>query len=444
MCIDGKINGKERVATVIDLSKCVAIGGELGTSASKFCCEDTMILFSSVVGDALSGNMEKSWRLMNRSQDNRWIKNLAIFDDNRNAWRYVGAMTRSSEKTSWFTHKGLIQNYDDAFLSIKAGLFLLNLEMEKKGRPIEQAGFGFGITVRHGENVLEKFLSYMKEHLAAEGEKKFIAIKAKNVATGEMREISIHLDFSVMQYQAYGAYMALLFSKYNMDVYNTYVIDIGHGTWIKLPIIDNEADINLADSITEGVHTITKNISETIFESSEQKFKIPEQRIMQRLPLKNFKIEVPGVGVYDFSRLLARESQFMGERIMEYVAQDITALSQKGQTIDYFIIIGGGAHLLHDTLKSKLGAFFGWPENILDERVIHPKKLGIDPRYINCVGFMLLARDHIALTMGKEVDTNFRIRTVVKDAKETGPDGGNPGKDGESAAVAPEQVEAGQ
>ena len=442
--LDGEINGKERDAAMIDLSKCVAVGGELGTSASKFCCDDTMILFSSVVGDALSDNMEKSWRLMNRSPDNRWIKNLAIFDESRNAWRYVGAMTRSSEKTNWFTHKGLIQNYDDAFLSIKAGLFLLNLEMEKKGKPIEAAGFGFGITVRHGENVLEKFLSYMKEHLAAEGEKKFIAIKAKNVATGEVREISIQLEFSVLQYQAYGAYMALLFSKYNMDVYNTYVIDIGHGTWIKLPIIENEADINLADSITEGIYTITKNISETIFESSQQKFKIPEQRIMQRLPLKDFKIEIPGAGVYDFSRLLAQESQFMGQRIMEYVARDISALSQKGQTIDYFTIIGGGAHLLYDTIKREIGAFFGWPENVLDERVIHPNMVGIDPRYINCVGFMLLARDHVALTLGREVDTNFHIRTVVMDTEETGPDRGKPRKDGVPAAVAPGQAEAGQ
>jgi hypothetical protein len=162
-----------------DLSKCVAIGGELGTSASKFCCDDTMILFSSVVGDALSDSKEKSWRMMNRSADDRWIKNLAIFDESRNAWRYVGAMTRSSEKTSWFTHKGLIQNYDDAFLAIKAGLFLLNLEMEKKGRPIEEAGFGFGITVRHGENVLERFLSYMKEHLAADGEKSSLPSRPK-------------------------------------------------------------------------------------------------------------------------------------------------------------------------------------------------------------------------------------------------------------------------
>jgi hypothetical protein len=237
--------------------------------------------------------------------------------------------------------------------------------------------------------------------------------------------------------------MALLFSKYNMDVYNTYVIDIGHGTWIKLPIIENEADINLADSITEGIYTITKNISDTIFESSQQKFKIPEQRIMQRLPLKDFKIEIPGVGVYDFSRLLAQESQYMGQRIMEYVARDISALSQKGQTIDYFTIIGGGAHLLYDTIKREIGAFFGWPENVVDERVIHPNMVGIDPRYINCVGFMLLARDHVALTLGKEVDTHFRIRTVVKDTEETGPDRGKPGKNGEApAAVATEQPEA--
>ena len=424
---------------MIDLNKCIAIGGEMGTSASKFCCDDTMVLFSSVVGDALSANMEKNWRMMNRSSDNRWIKNLAIFDERRNSWRYIGAMTRSSEKTSWFTHKGLIQNYDDAFLAIKSGLFLLNLEMEKKGKPIEQAGFGFGITVRHGENVLEKFLSYMKENLAAEGEKKFMNIKAKNVATGEIREISIQLDFSVMQYQAYGAYMALLFSKYKMDVYNTYVIDIGHGTWIKLPIIENEADINLADSITEGIFTITKNISETIFEFSEQKFKIPEQRIMQRLPLGDFKIDVPGAGSYDFGRLLAQEAQFMGERIMEYVARDITALSQKGQSIEYFTVIGGGAHLLYDTIKAGIGAFYGWPENILDERVIHPNKIGMDPRYINCVGFMLLARDHIALSLGKEVDTSFKIRTIVKDSEDTGPEREKQDKNKALAAVAPEQ-----
>jgi hypothetical protein len=420
-----------------DLSKCVAIGGELGTSASKFCCDDTMVLFSSVVGDTLSDNMEKSWRMMNRSPDDRWIKNLAIFDETRNAWRYIGAMTRSSEKTNWFTQKGLIQNYDDAFLAMKAGLFLLNLEMEKKGKPIEQAGLGFGITVRHGENVLEKFLSYMKEHLAAKGEKKLISIRAKNVATGEEREISIHLDFTVMQYQAYGAYMALLFSKYNMDVYNTYIIDIGHGTWIKLPIIDNEADINLADSITEGIYTITKNISETIFEFSQQKFKIPEQRIMQRLPLGDFKIEIPGIGTYDFSRLLAQESHFMGERIMEYVSRDITALSQKGQTIEYFTIIGGGAHLLYDTIKKEIGSFFGWPENILDERVIHPNKVGIDPRYINCVGFMLLARDQIALSLGNEVNTSFHISSIVKDIEEAASDHRKPGKDGAVAMVAP-------
>ena len=393
----------------------VTIGGELGTSSSKFCCDDTVIIFSSVVGDALSENMEKSWRLMNRSSDARWIKNLAVFDENRNSWRYVGAMTRSSEKTNWFTHKGLIQNYDDAFLAIKAGLFLLNLEMEKRGKPFKRVGFGFGITVRHGENVLEKFFSYMKNNLGKRGSKKFIHIKARNVATDEVKEIEIELDFYVMQYQAYGAYMALLFSKYNMDVYNTYVIDVGHGTWIKLPIIDNEADITLSDSTAEGIYTITKNISNTIFESSEQKFKIPEQRIMQKLPLREYKIEVPGVGIYDFSKLLAQECKFMAEHIVEYVARDLSVLSQKGQSIDYFTVIGGGAHLLFDTIKAELGAFFGWPGNVLDQRVIHPGSIGVDPRYINCVGFMLLARDQIAIEMGGDVDPNFGIKNVIQD-----------------------------
>lgn len=399
-----------------DLENCIPIGGELGTSSSKFCCDDIVVTFSSVVGTELSEEMEKSWRMMNRSNDLRWIKNLAIFDDSRNAWRYVGAMTRSSEKTNWFTNKGLIQNYDDAFTAIRAGLFLLNLEMEKRGKSVRNVGFGFGITVRHGENVLENFLSYMAKRLTERDGKKILPIKAKNVATNEVKEIEVQLNFSVMQYQAYGAYFAILFGKYKMEVYNTYVIDIGHGTWIKLPIIDNEADILLSDSITEGVHTITKNVSNAIFEASGQKFKIPEQRIMERLPTKDYAIEVPGAGVFNFGKLLAEESSYLAKDIVQRVSADISALSARGQTIDYFTIIGGGAHLLFDTIKSELAGYFGWSPEVADYRVVNPASLGVDPRYINCVGFMLLARDQIAVELGREVDPRFTVSAIIKDS----------------------------
>ena len=66
--------------------------------------------------------------------------------------------------------------------------------------------------------------------------------------------------------------MALLISKLKMNICKTYVIDIGHGTWIKLPMIENEAYINLSASKSEGIFTITKNISNSIFETSDQKF----------------------------------------------------------------------------------------------------------------------------------------------------------------------------
>ena len=133
----------------------------------------------------------------------------------------------------------------------------------------------------------------------------------------------------------------------------------------------------------------------------------------------------------------------MGERIMSYVERDITALSEKGVSIEYFTVIGGGAHLLYDTIKVSIGAFFGWPENVLEERVIHPNQVGIDPRYINCVGFMLLARDQISLAMGKDADTSFQIRTIIQDVDETAPERGKR-KKGEAAAVAPEEVATGQ
>ncbi len=396
-------------------SETFAVGGELGTSASKFCCEDTVVLFSSVVGDSLTEAMETSWRHMNRSTDTRWIRNLAVFDDNRNAWRYVGAMTRRSEKTDWFTHKGLITNYDDAFVAIKAGLFLLSLEIEKKGKKLDRVGLGFGITVRHGENVIEKFFSYIKEHLVERDGKKFLLIKAKNVASNEVREIEIQLDFSVMQYQAYGAYMALLFSKYNMAVQNTYVVDIGHGTWIKLPVVENEAEIGLSDSFTEGIFTITRNIANVIFESSGQKFKIPEQRLMERLPSKDYKIEVPGAGVFDFSKLLEQQTTILAREIGDKVAADVASLSSKGQAIDYFIIIGGGAHLLFDKIKKNIGDYFGWPEDVVNQRVLDAKATGVDSRHINCVGFMLLARDQIAMDQGKDVEPGFTVTNIVQE-----------------------------
>ncbi|MBF0360263.1 MAG: hypothetical protein HQK49_04590 [Oligoflexia bacterium] len=397
------------------LKNCTSIGGELGTSSCKFCCDDTIVIFSSVVGDSLTDKMEESWRLMNRSKDGRWARNLAIFDESRSSWRYVGAMTRNSDKSNWFTDKGLIRDYDDAFLATKAGLFLMGQEMEKKGKPITKIGLGFGITVRHGENIIEKFFSYMGENLIQRDGKKYLRIKAKNVALNEIKEVEYELVFSVMQYQAYGAYTTLLFSKYNMNVYNTYVIDIGHGTWIKLPIIENEAEINLSDSFTAGIHTITKNISRIIFESSEQKFKIPEQRIMEKLPLKDYKIEVPGVGVYDFTKYLQKECQLMAKSIVQQVSNDVSVLSQKGHTLDYYLIIGGGAHLLFDTIKNEIGSFFGWSNEILEQKVINPQTLGLDPRYINCVGFMLLARDHIAVELGEDVDQNFSIKEIIQD-----------------------------
>lgn len=400
-----------------DLKNCISVGGELGTSTSKFCAGSDVVIFSSVIGDALTDMMEKSWRLMNRSQDKRWIHNLAIFDSERNSWRYVGSMTRNSSNVNWYTNQGLIQNYDDAFLGIQAGLFCLSVERQAQGQsPLEKISLGFGITVRSGEDTAENFFNFLKTRLKDAGGKKCLHIKAKNLATGEIRELDVHLVFTVVQYQAYGAYMALLFKRFNMKMYNTYVIDIGHGTWIKLPIIGNEADLNLSDSFSEGIHTITQNISTVIFESSKEKFKIPEQRIMEKLPLGEHQIEIPGVGDFDFKDLLDQQADSLAKKIMQYVRADLGALSQRGEFVDYFSIIGGGSHLLFDRLFRMISDYFKWTPKLAEERIVKSESLGLDPRYINCVGFMLIARDQIAIETGKDVDPEFEIKKVIKDS----------------------------
>jgi hypothetical protein len=401
----------------------VAIGGELGTSTSKFCCDDQVVVFSSVVGDALTPSLEDNWRRMNRSRDRRWIRNLAIWDDRRQAWRYVGAMTRSSEKPNWFTERGLVQNMDDAFVGLEAGLFLLSKERQRRGLPpLAKVGMGFGVPVKAGENTAEEFFKYLKTRVEREGEASFIAVRAKNVATGEIEEVRIRLAFIAVQFQGYGAYMALLFGKYGMKLYNTFVIDVGHGTWIKLPVIENEVDMLLADSVPQGMHTITENISRVIFEKSRQRFRIPEQRIMEKLPRNESRIEVPGEGVFDFRPILEAETDALCETILTRVRQDLQALSRRGQFIDYFAIVGGGAPLVFERLREGIRRYYDWPKEIGEARVLDVTAIGAHPRTINAVGFMLLARDQIAIELGQPVDPKFDVRHVTIDELDQDPE----------------------
>ncbi|MEZ7891632.1 MAG: hypothetical protein QMC67_07780 [Candidatus Wallbacteria bacterium] len=395
------------------------IGGELGTSMSKFCEDGRVVAFSSVIGDSLSEHLENNWRKMNRSTDHRWIRNLAIYDDSRNCWRYVGAMTRNSNQTNWFTHKGVIQNYADAFIGIQAGLFALSQEREEADiPPLKKVGIGFGIPVKAGENVAETFFNYIKSRLHEEKGEKFMIIKAKNVATGEIKELKIRLSFMLLQFQAYGAYMALLMKKFAMRLYNTYIVDVGHGTWIKLPVLENEADINLSDSVPEGIFTVTSNISQIVFETSGERYKIPEQRIMEKLPRNEYQIEVPGSGIFDFRDILDSECSNLCEHIMQAVKNDLVVINRKGKTIDYFAMIGGGASLMFDRFREKIREHYNWTEEIAKDRVLSALDVGIDHRYINCVGFMLLARDQIAIELEQEVNPNFNISSISTDALE--------------------------
>ncbi|EKD69742.1 MAG: hypothetical protein ACD_47C00013G0004 [uncultured bacterium] len=395
------------------------IGGELGTSMSKFCEDGRIIAFSSVIGDGLSDSLEANWQKMNRSTDHRWIRNLAIYDDSKNMWRYVGAMSRNSNQINWFTHKGVIQNYADAFIGIQAGLFCLSQEREENDKPpLKKVGIGFGIPVKAGEVVAETFFNYIKSRLKTEGSEKFLLIKAKNVATGEIKELKIQFAFILLQFQAYGAYMSFLMKKFGMRLYNTYVVDVGHGTWIKLPVIENEADINLSDSVPEGIFTVTSNISQIIFESSGQRYKIPEQRIMEKLPRGEYKVEVPGSGVFDFANILDNECSNLCEHIIQAVKSDLVSINRKGKTIDYFAMVGGGASLIFEKFKEKIKNHYNWSDEIANDRVISGVDLGVDHRYVNSVGFMLLARDQIALELEKEVNPDFDITAISTDALE--------------------------
>jgi hypothetical protein len=388
------------------------VGVDLGTSTSKFCDGNRVLYFSSVAGDPLTDQLEQSWRRMNRSTDHRWAHNLAVWDEGRSAWRYLGAMTRSSQRQQWFTEGGVLQNFEDAFLALQAGLFLLGVE---QGKPLGRVALGFGVPIKAGEHASERFLDRVSERLVTEGEKRLMKIRVKNVATAEVRDETIEVAFSLVQFQAYGAYMVLLFSKFGMKLYSTYVVDVGHGTWISLPVVDNEADIALADSAPAGIHAITRNISQALLEKSGHKVKVQEQRIMEKLAAGQREIEVPGAGVFNFDAMLDAECENLAEDIMKKIRMDVAALGAKGVSLDYFAIVGGGAKLVFDKLKKRITEFFGWDGPMADARIHGSDAFPIDARYANTVGLMLLARDQLAIDAEQDVDPSVKIAAVVSD-----------------------------
>lgn len=390
----------------------IPVGVDLGTSTSKFCDGQRVLYFSSVAGDPLTEQLEESWRRMNRSTDQRWAHNLALWDEARQSWRYMGAMTRSSQRPQWFTEGGVLQNFDDAYLALQAGLFLLGKECPQ---PLARVALGFGMPIKAGEHASERFLDHVGSRLVTEDGKRMMKIRAKNVATGEVRDEAIEVVFSLVQFQAYGAYMVLLFSKFAMKLYNTYVVDVGHGTWISLPVADNEVDIALADSAPAGIHSMTRNISQALFEKSGQKVKVQEQRIMEKIAAGQRQIEVPGAGVFNFEAMLDAECEALADDIMKRIRVDVAALGAKGVSLDYIAIVGGGAKLVFDKLKRRVAEFFGWDGPMADERIVGNEALPIDSRYANAAGLMLLARDQIAIDLEKEVDPTIQVSSVVSD-----------------------------
>jgi Archaeal actin homologue MreB-like, C-terminal len=388
------------------------VGVDLGTSTSKFCDGDRILYFSSVAGDALTDQLEEGWRRMNRSNDHRWAHNLALWDEARGGWRYLGAMTRSSLRPQWYTEGGVLQNFDDAYLALQAGLFLLGEEHEQ---PLARVALGFGVPIKAGEQASERFLDHVSQRLVTKDDRRLMKIRAKNVATGQVREEGVEVVFSLVQFQAYGAYMVLLFSKFGMKLFNSYIVDVGHGTWITLPVADNEADIALADSTARGMHTITSNISQALFEKSAQKVKIQEQRIMEKIAAGQREIEVPGAGVFNFGSMLDAECEALADDIMKKIRLDVAALGAKGVGVDYFAVVGGGANLVFAKLKRRISEFFGWDAEMANARIVGNEALPIEPRYANAVGLMLLARDQIAIDMGKDVDPSIQIRSLVSD-----------------------------
>lgn len=140
---------------------------------------------------------------------------------------------------------------------------------------------------------------------------------------------------------------------------------------------------------------------------------------MEKIAAGQREIEVPGAGVFNFEAMLDGECETLANDITKKIRMDVGALGAKGVSLDYFAIVGGGAHLVFDKLKPRIAEFFGWDEKMAGERIVGTEALPVEARFANSAGLMLLARDQIAIERDEDVDPSIEISTIVSDA--TGP-----------------------
>lgn len=134
---------------------------------------------------------------------------------------------------------------------------------------------------------------------------------------------------------------------------------------------------------------------------------------MEKLAAGHREIEVPGAGVFNFAAMVEAETDALAEQIAKKVRGDVAALGSKGVSLDYIAIVGGGANLVFDKVKRRLVEFFGWDDAMAAERIVGNQALPVDVRYANAVGFMLLARDQLAIDRDEDVDPTIAIGEVV-------------------------------
>ena len=367
------------------------IGVEIGTSSSKFCCQEVVVGVGSTVGAAMDDELEQEWVQLNDGVDQGWASNLSVFDPIRKKWFYLGGMASNSAELRTFTEDSL-RDPHDILLMLLGGLFLIDIEMSNNKQMLNQVGLCLGAPSNLLLNLEGdvKLADFLTEHLVDGA----LPIKVKNVVTGEVCERVLNVVFVSLKHIAFGAYTALLYSRFEQVHHNVYIIDIGHDTWMKLPIIDNEAMIAFSQVTKGAVSHILREVIEYIHIESGKRLNLTPEKLIEKVTKEDYVVDT-GKEKLSFVTAMADHIQMLADEIHTKVVGDIETLLEKGSYIDYFLIVGGGSHLLFETLKRKLQNYHSWDNEGTRERVFNPIDMGLDPRYITAVGFMFLAGEEI-------------------------------------------------
>lgn len=336
----------------------ISAGTDLGTSAIKTISEDKSFRIPSLIGEPNPG-------FKGMPVDKSWEKNLSI-QLNDETW-YVGELARLQSVMKFpLAREGRMKSHENAKIALQAVLSLLGEE----GWNYYSTATGVPV------GVSKERMEQLSESLTGS-----FSVRIQNDATDDEKVVRGRIVAAPVMPEPYGAYYYLLRERGEEKAMDSILIDIGYGTTDILTIYKGSVLRTASSSINEAVDTLTTKLADKLSEKAGTNVK-PDD-LMTSLENEEKKVTIGGK-TYDVAPQINSISKFVARTIVDEVARLMGNLPTDA-SVSYYILEGGGVHLLGDIVKDRL----------LEEGLVSNQEdliIPNDPLFTNAKGFEMIAK----------------------------------------------------